>query len=138
VELETEITLAAMEALVAGLGSQGWAVRERGGNRAGSPTGDLVVTAPDGRVYLVAVEGGNGSLHFGAVARLERSARLLAAQEERDVVPVLVTGQAVSAKIAGIASGAGVRVVAAAGASSREAAGALIRFLREEAGPCRG
>lgn len=64
------------------------------------------------------MEEGDDPLHFGAVARLEHSARLLTAQEERDVVPVLVTGQAVSAKVAEIASDTGVRVVTAAGASS--------------------
>jgi hypothetical protein len=128
------IPASAAEVLRAWFESQGWAVRRRGDSQAGAPPDDLVVTAPDGTVHLIALRDGDGPLHFGTVAWLEHSARRLAGQEGADVAAVLVTSQAVSGRVREIADDAGVRVVVAAG-STRQAAESVLRLLQGERRP---
>ena len=113
------------------LSSQRWTVRRDEGSEAGSPQQDLVVTAPNGKVYLIELKEGEEPTHFATIAQLERSARLLSEQEGGEVVPILLTSQAVRERISELADNSGVLVVEATG-SDQEAAESLIHFLQKE------
>ena len=72
---------------------------------------DVVATAPSGRHLVIEVKTGEGSIHFAALAQLDRYAQELGRLRDQDVFGVLVTSQHVSPTLAEVAARVGVGVV---------------------------
>jgi hypothetical protein len=117
--------------VVTALKNMKWTVRKREESETGSARPDLVVTDPNGKVYLVELKGGEEPMHFATIAQVERTARLLSENEGETVTPVLATSQDVRPSLSELAGGVGVQVVDATG-SDQEAADSVVQFLQAE------
>lgn len=124
--IEPLVTAGLVEAALA---KMKWVVRKREESETGSGRHDLVVTDPNGKVFLIELKGGEEPMHFGTIAQVERSARLLSETEGGTVTPVLLTSQNVRASLSELADEVGVRVVEATG-SDHEAAESVVQFLQ--------
>jgi hypothetical protein len=106
-----------------------WTIHRGEESETRSARHDLLVTDPDGKVYLIELKGGEEPMHFATIAQVERNARLLSEDEEATVTPVLATSQDVRPSLSELAGDVGVRVVKATG-SDQEAAASVVQFLQ--------
>lgn len=91
---------------------------------------DILLTRPDGTRVIVEIKRGSGTTHFSAVAQVESMAsRIVQAVDEKPVVPVLMTEQAVPDTISNAARKVGVIILDAHGEPAK-----LLNDLSDEIG----
>src|SRR5262249_39046036 len=112
--------------LAQALAASKWKIRR--GEGEGSARPDLILTDPNGKVYLIELKRGEDPTHFATIAQVERAASRLSEQEGEEVTPVLLTTQSVDQGISNLADKVGVEVVKASD-STEDAAESLVQRL---------
>jgi hypothetical protein len=116
-------------ALIQSLTKIKWNVRRRGKEDEGSGRIDLIVTGPNGKVFLVELKGGDDDpMHFAEIAQLERAAHELSQKEGEEITPVLLTTHDVLPTISEVADEVGVEVVEASGSAQEAAESCVLRL----------
>jgi hypothetical protein len=124
------IELVTAQLVVNALKALNWTIRRGEGSDSRSARHDLVVTDPDGKVYLIELKGGEEPMHFATIAQVEQNARQLSEDGKPSVTPVLATSQDVRPSLSELAGDVGVQVVEATG-SDQEAADSVVQFLTD-------
>ncbi|RSM49988.1 hypothetical protein DMB66_43895 [Actinoplanes sp. ATCC 53533] len=132
--MEPLIAASMLTAVASALKSQSWDVISNFAGRLlrTKTEPDLVVSSPDGRVYVIEAKIGRADPHFTEIAQVERlAADVERIDEKSEVIPVLVTDAPFSAAMTEMAGDVGVKVVLSGGSAEAIAKSVVDELTRK-------